>query len=140
MSNPRATQVFGRLALGAALLVHLTALYLPRVPEGIQVQTQGADKVVHVAVFAAVLLTGAWSGIPARWSVPVLIAHAFLSEVIQHLALPGRSGEWGDVAANLGGVALGAYLVTVVRRRRLNDGGPGPSAASRSDPPPSARR
>lgn len=124
----------GRLrpvVFAAAIAVHLVVLYLPAVPEGAAVDLAGADKVVHVGVFAAVMTTGRLAGAPVRWLLPALAAHAVISEVIQHLALAGREGDVLDVVANLGGVALGWYLASVMLRHRLTPARPSPSADGR---------
>lgn len=129
-----------RAAFAAAIAVHLLALYFPQVPEGAQVDVPGADKVVHVLVFAAVMTTGLLARMPTGRLALVLATHAGASELIQHLVLPGREGDWLDVVANLGGVALGWYLATVMLRRRLTAAAPAPSASVRTGPPPSTPR
>lgn len=106
------------LAFAGAALVHLVGLYLPRVEVPGPIDVPGADKAVHVLLFAVVMLTGALARIPARWLALVLGVHAVVSEVIQHLVLPGRSGDAFDVVANLGGVALGWYLASMIGRHR----------------------
>jgi hypothetical protein len=100
-----------RLALVLAIVLQLIALYLPRAPAGPRVT--GLDKVVHVCIFAAPALAALMAGIRARWVLGVLTVHAPVSELIQHFALPQRSGDVFDVMADCAGIALGwlAYLV-----------------------------
>ena len=99
-----------------ALVVHLAALYWPRVD--IQGPVTWTDKVVHVLLFGVptLLVLRAW---PRPWLVVGLLAlHAPLSEVVQHDLLPHRSGDVWDAVADLGGVVLGVTLGVVGRRRR----------------------
>jgi len=93
------------------MAIQLVALYSPQGVAGPQVT--GLDKVVHVLIFAAPALVALLSGFRARWALGVLAVHAPVSELIQHFWLPHRSGDVFDVAADLGGIALGAvaYLV-----------------------------
>lgn len=109
-----------------AVAVHLLALYLPRVPS----QTQGwnLDKLGHVAVFGVVLLTAWRAGLPPRPVAAVLLLHAVLSEVAQGTLLPGRSGDWRDVVADVAGVLLAAALVRR-RARSLERGDPADARA-----------
>jgi VanZ family protein len=98
---------------GLAVAVQLVALYAPRAPsEG---GSQGLDKVVHAAIFAAVVWTARRAGIPLRWVVVVCAIHAPLSEWVQSHFLPHRDGSVLDALADLVGVAVGAALPT--RRR-----------------------
>ncbi len=48
--------------------------------------------------------------------VPVFAAQAVLSEVVQALLLPHRSGDVLDVVADLTGVALGVLVAVAVGR------------------------
>ena len=129
-----------RIAFAVSVAIHLLVLYLPRVPAAAEVEVPGADKVVHMLVFAGVMLTGRLVGLSRAWMVPALIVHAFASELLQHLVLPDRGGDWLDVLANLGGVALGWYLAGVITRHRLSGAGPAPFAPARPGPPPSTPR
>lgn len=113
-------------ALAAAVVLHLLVLYLPRVPGAGGVQVPGADKVGHVVVFALVVAAALWVGLPARWVVPLALAHAVVSEVVQHLWLSGRSGDVWDVVADVLGVALGWAVGS-----RLTRGAPAPSGPDR---------
>jgi uncharacterized membrane protein AbrB (regulator of aidB expression) len=110
-----------RVAFGVALLVHVVVLYAPEATGPGSLPIPHLDKIAHVAVFAAVAWTGRWVGLPAGPLLGALAAHAVGSEVLQHLALPRRSGDPADVVADLAGVALGAALPRP--RRTGADGG-----------------
>jgi hypothetical protein len=99
------------VALVVALVLQLISLYLPRAPAGPQVT--GLDKVVHVCIFAAPALAALMAGVSAPWALGILAVHAPLSELVQHFALPERSGDVLDVMADFAGIAFGwlAYLV-----------------------------
>lgn len=77
-----------------------------------------ADKVVHVALFAVPTLIAPLAGV--RWQVAavVMAVHAPISELIQHVWLPGRTGDPFDVVADLVGVAIAAFAWWFVSRRR----------------------
>jgi VanZ family protein len=91
---------------GAALAVQLVTLYTPRVPnEG---GGHGLDKLVHAAVFAAVVWTARRAGLPYLWVVVLCALHAPLSEWVQSHFLPQRDGSVSDALADLVGVAIGA--------------------------------
>lgn len=106
-----------RAALGVAfavlLLGHLVALYWPRLPV---TGPAGSDKLAHVALFAVPAVAGVLA--TGRWR-PVLAftGHAPVSELVQALAVPGRSGDVGDLVADLVGVAIA--VVVLVGRREL---------------------
>lgn len=78
----------------------------------------GADKVFHLVSFALVMGTGVLAGIRARWLALALLAHAIVSELIQHLLLPDRSGDPVDVLADAVGVALGWLIARALLRWR----------------------
>ena len=118
--SARSATVLPCVAFVVAVAIQLLALYLPRahVPGGVDVP--GTDKALHVAIFALVMLTGVLAGLPGRWLALVLVAHAGISELVQHLLLPGRTGDVLDAVADLGGIALGWYLATMFTRHRTN--------------------
>jgi VanZ family protein len=92
------------LALLAAV-VQLVVLYAPRTP-GIPL-FPGADKLIHLLVFAVPVLLCLLAGLPPRLVVVGFAVHAGLSEVIQGLVLPDRSADARDVVADLVGVLVG---------------------------------
>jgi VanZ family protein len=88
--------------------VQLYALYAPRAPsEG---SGWGLDKIVHAALFAAVVWTGRRAGLPPVWLVLLCAVHGPVSELIQAHVLPHRDGTVGDALADLTGTAIGALL------------------------------
>jgi VanZ family protein len=76
----------------------------------------GADKVVHVVLFALLAGTARWFLGGTRAVLLLLAVYAAGSEVVQGVVLAGRSGDPLDVVADLVGVALGW-----VAARRLRD-------------------
>jgi hypothetical protein len=106
-----------RATLALALLVHLLALYWPRVD--LQGPVTWTDKVVHVLLFAVPALAVLAARVPGeRWLLLVLALHAPVSEWLQHALLTHRSGDPWDAVADLGGVVLGVTLGVVGRQRR----------------------
>lgn len=94
-----------QIALAAALLVQMWALYVPRPPS---VDTGlPLDKVVHFALFAAVTWLGIRAGLSPHWVVGLMLAQAVLSETVQQLWLSERGGDVLDVAADVAGIAAG---------------------------------
>jgi hypothetical protein len=93
--------------------MHLAVLYAPRAPA---VPTGGlpVDKVVHVLAFGLPTAALIAAGVPRRWVVALLAAHAPISELLQHQLLADRTGEAGDIAADLAGVVAGVALTAVV--------------------------
>jgi hypothetical protein len=103
----------------AAMVVQLVAVYSPEGVGGPHVP--GIDKVIHILIFAAPALALFMAGISRRvtlWALGILALHAPVSELIQHVALPARSGDVFDVVADLGGVALAATLYVVWSHRQ----------------------
>ena len=91
-----------------AVVVQLLALYWPNPPQG--GGAPGLDKVVHAGVFLAPALLGLLAGLPAVVLAPLLIAHAVVSELVQHFLLPGRAGDPWDAVADIVGVAVGLAI------------------------------
>ena len=105
-----------RVALLVALAVQLIVLYAPVAPAGPPIT--GLDKLVHISIFALPTLVALMTGIRAPWVLGILAVHAPVSELIQHFALPSRSGDVFDVMADCGGIALGALAYLVWNRRQ----------------------
>ena len=116
---PRRVRAAVACAVAAA---HLAVLYSPRAPavgSGIRL-----DLLVHVTVFAAVALTACWAGVGARTVGLVLAVEALVSEGVQALWLPGRTGDVTDLLADAVGVAVGLWAASALARR-------GPARGSR---------
>lgn len=102
-----------RAVLAVAVVVHLVVLYAPSAPAvGGPSLT---DEVVHVVVFAVVAWAARGAGLPLAGVVLALLAHAVVSELVQHALLAGRTGDPSDVVADAVGVAVGV-VVPVARR------------------------
>jgi len=96
------------MAFLSSMLIQSWALYVPRAP-GLQTGLP-LDKVVHFALFAVVTWLGLRAGLPARWLVPLMLAQAAASELVQHIWLPQRGGDWWDFVADVTGIAAGVAL------------------------------
>lgn len=123
--------VFRGVVLGIAVLLHLAVLYAPRVPPPPGGGFSGMDKLGHVAIFALVAAVALWNGLPGRLVVPVLLGHAVLSELIQHVALTDRSGDPWDVLADVLGVGLGWFVWRWWRQLTVRGDEPRPSGPDR---------
>jgi hypothetical protein len=99
--------------------VQLEGLYAPQAPG--PALFDGADKVAHAVLFGTPLLVCLFAGLAPRVALVALLVHAPVSELIQHIALPGRSGDPWDVVADVTGILLawtvGSALVARVRGR-----------------------
>jgi hypothetical protein len=95
-------------AFALAVATNLVILFWPRPasPDGLP----GLDKVVHLATFGALALTGLRVGLAARWWLPLLAVHAVASEIVQDRLLSRRSGDPLDVLADLAGILAGTLL------------------------------
>ena len=104
--------VIGLLVLAVA--VQLVVLYAPST--GGPALFPQADKVVHLLVFLVPVALALVAGL-RRWVVVAVFAtQAVLSEVVQAVFLPHRSGDPLDAVADLTGVALGVLVGTMVLR------------------------
>jgi hypothetical protein len=102
-----------RIAFWVTLAVQFWALYVPRAP-GVQTGLP-LDKVVHIALFAVVTWVGLRASLPPRVLIPGMILQAGASELVQHLFLARRGGDWWDFAADLVGIGLGVVLASRVK-------------------------
>ena len=112
-------QIHGALARGAfavAVLVSLAVLFAPagNVPDA----PPGVDKVVHVAVFLSLAVTGRWAGIRAAGLGAALVVYAAVSEVLQAVTPLARSGSPADLLADVIGIAVGLGAWAVGERTR----------------------
>ncbi|MDO5722051.1 MAG: VanZ family protein [Actinomycetaceae bacterium] len=73
----------------------------------------GFDKIVHLSSFALVCAALLAARLPAVWAVGLNVLHAGVSELVQWLWIPGRSGDWRDFLADCFGVLI-AWLVFAV--------------------------
>ncbi len=103
------------LAFAAVALLSLYVLFSPS-PGG-PALFDGADKIVHASLFALLTGTAIWAFGARPAYVLLLGTYAVLSEVVQALALPHRSGDWRDVVADLVGVVLVCVLTPLLSRR-----------------------
>jgi VanZ family protein len=94
----------------AAVGLQLAVLYAPRTP-AVATGCQPIAKLIHVGVFLLPTVALVRAGVPRGWAIGLMAAHGPASELLQHVVLPGRSGEPMDVVADLLGVGLGAWLV-----------------------------
>ena len=102
------------VALVLAVAVQCVVLYAP---EGAGAGPfPQADKVVHLLVFLVPAALAVVAGFRRRVVVAVFAAQAVLSEVVQAVLLPHRSGDVLDAVADLTGVALGVLVGTLVLR------------------------
>jgi hypothetical protein len=112
----RALETHGALSRGAfavVVLVSLAVLFAPasEVPGA----PPGVDKLVHGALFAALALTGRWSGIGRGVLGVLLVAYAAVSELVQGLI--GRDAALGDLLADVLGLVVGLLAWQLSTRR-----------------------
>ncbi len=71
----------------------------------------GWDKLNHLAAFATLAVVAVLGRCGPRWRIgAALLAYGGLIEVLQSFT-PNRVGEWPDLLADSGGIALGLLLV-----------------------------
>jgi len=80
----------------------------------------GSDKVVHYVLFALLAGTVRWRFGPSRRLLWLVFGYAVFSEVIQGVALSGRSGDAFDVFADIAGAAFGWLATERILKRRLS--------------------
>ena len=78
----------------------------------------GVDKLIHMAMFGVLALTGRWAGVPPTRLACGLVAYAAVSEVLQAVLPIGRDGEVLDAVADSIGVGLALVAARVVPPRR----------------------
>ncbi|GAA4416676.1 hypothetical protein GCM10023169_11830 [Georgenia halophila] len=104
--------------VAVSLVVQLLVLYMPDAPDAPGgVEIPGADKAAHLLVFAAVSYAALRAGVPRTLVVGYGLGQALLSELVQHLWLPLRTGDPLDLLADLAGVALALTLTRALARR-----------------------
>lgn len=118
MAPHPALAVHGSLARGVfavVVLVSLAVLFAPA--SDVPPAAPGVDKVVHLALFAALAAVGRWAGVRARALAVLLLGYAALSEVVQGLPALGRSTSLADWVADAVGVLIGLALWELASRR-----------------------
>ena len=108
-SRPLRTAVFVLFVLISLVVLFTPAPEVPRGP-------QDLDKVIHVALFAALAVSGRYAGVRARVLVPALIAYGGGSELLQGLPSIDRSTSAADWVADSAGITLG-YIGTALSTR-----------------------
>lgn len=109
--------------LSVLVIVQLVALYIP-MDQGGEPLIPFGDKVVHAFIFGApVLVAGMAKGRSWLVAAVVSVVHAPVSEVIQGVALPTRSGDVRDVLADVMGIGIALagvkWFLRRPRRHRL---------------------
>lgn len=99
-----------------AVVTQLLVLYWPVVT--VEGPVSWTDKVVHLLVFAVPTYAVGRALGSVRTAVIVFAVHAPVSELVQHFARPGRSGDPWDAAVDLVGVAIAAAALVVRRPAR----------------------
>ena len=92
-----------------AVLLSLYVLFAPD-PGGPDTSLPGADKAVHLLLFALLAATARWRLGSATAVLAGVLVYAVLSEVVQAALLAERSGDLLDVLADAVGAALGWVL------------------------------
>ncbi len=101
----------GRLAGPCFVVVLLASVYIlfapsPAGPQG----PPGADKVVHLLLFGLLAATARWRFGRPGVVLTTVLGYAALSELVQALFLPHRSGDLRDLVADAAGALLGGAL------------------------------
>ena len=120
MSALRAGGVVARVCFGVAVLASLVILFAPG--SDVPPSPPGVDKLVHGSLFAALALSGRWSGLGARLAPVVLLLYAAISEVIQAVAPIARDGSVADWLGDAVGVLVGLALWAAIEGRRRPTG------------------
>ena len=76
------------------------------------------DKVVHGGLFLLLAVTTRWRFGPRLGMLATVAAYAVLSEIVQAVLLPDRSGDPFDALADTTGALLGWLLARWWQRRR----------------------
>ena len=104
-----------RGAFAVVVLVSLAVLFAPA--SDVPSAPPGVDKLVHVALFAALACSGRWAGIGAVALVALLVGYAVASELVQGLSPLARSASVADGLADAVGIVLGLLLWGLLARR-----------------------
>jgi VanZ family protein len=99
----------GALPFAAMVLVSLVVLFAPASATP-STWPPGVDKVVHLALFAALAWTGRRAGLPVTGLAVWLVLYAAGSEVLQAILPLGRDAEVLDAVVDVVGMALGLVV------------------------------
>jgi VanZ family protein len=104
------------IPFAVVVVVSLVVLFAPEAatPTG----APGADKLVHVALFATLAMTGTLGGLARPGLATALVAYAAASEVLQGVLPIGRSADPLDALVDVLGVVLGLLVAVGVRSPR----------------------
>lgn len=104
------------LPFAVAVLLSLVVLFAPgaAVPSG----PPGSDKLVHLALFGLLALTGVLARLRPGALATGLVGYAAASEVLQAVLPIHRDGSLGDALVDLLGAALVLTAVAARSRRR----------------------
>ena len=91
-------------------------LFAPRAPTPPSVP--GFDKLVHGGLFLLLAVTTRWRFGPRLGLLATVAAYGVLSEIVQAVLLPDRSGDPFDALADTTGALLGWLLARWWQRRR----------------------
>jgi len=114
-----ALQVHGALSRGVfavVVLISLAVLFAPA--SDVPSAPPGVDKLVHLALFASLAVSGRWAGIRAAVLGALLVGYAVVSELIQGFTPLARSASLVDGLADAAGIAIGLALWNWLGRRR----------------------
>jgi membrane associated rhomboid family serine protease len=105
-----------RAAFAAVVVVSLVVLFSPgsTVPR----ETLVSDKVVHLALFAALAVTGRLARVRVVGLAVGLVVYAGGSEVLQALLPIARDGDVLDAVADVSGVVVGLLVFALAGRAR----------------------
>ncbi|AXH94835.1 VanZ family protein [Ornithinimicrobium avium] len=96
-------RLLGWLALVVAVVLQVAGLYSQGTPQPGGVP--GLDKVAHLVAFAVPAALARLLGV--RWVLVALVAHALVSEPLQHQVAPHRQLDALDTVADLVGIGAG---------------------------------
>lgn len=98
--------------------LHLVGLYRPGGFGGDGPEVPGLDKVAHVAIFGLPVFFLLLAGCRRWWVIILFAVHGPLSEVVQHLLLPRRTGDPYDLIADTVGIGLAVAAAAMINSRK----------------------
>ncbi len=105
-----------RGVFAVAVLMSLAVLFAPA--SDVPTAPPGVDKLVHLALFAVLALSGRWAGVGRGVLAVLLAGYGAVSELLQGLTALGRSASPVDWLADVAGVLLGLGAWAVLARSR----------------------